>query len=64
MQTTAREKFFNYLRMTSKLFKALLALIGLRIYKTRACRIEKRELFSSSKLSNSQPSTIAVIQST
>ena len=26
MQTTDREKFFNYFRMTSKLFKELLAL--------------------------------------
>jgi len=41
MQTTDREKFFNYFRMTSVLFEELLALVELHIYKTRICRIEK-----------------------
>ena len=41
MQTTDHEKFFNYFRMTSELFEELLALVGLRIYKTRVCPIEK-----------------------
>ena len=41
MQTTNREKFFNYFRMILKLFEELLAFVGLRICKTRIRRIKK-----------------------
>ena len=41
MQTIDREKFFNYFRMTSELFEELLALVELRIYKTRVYRKNK-----------------------
>lgn len=39
MQTTDREKFFNYFRMTPELFEELLTLIGPRIEKQELCRI-------------------------
>lgn len=39
MQTTDREKFFNYFRMTPKLFEELLTLIGPQIEKQELCRI-------------------------
>jgi len=41
MQAIDREKFFNYFRMTSELFEELLALVELRIYKTRVYRKNK-----------------------
>lgn len=39
MQTTDREKFFNYFRMTPELFEELLTLVGPRIEKQELCRI-------------------------
>jgi len=39
MQTTDRQKFFNYFRMTPELFEKLLTLIGSRVQKKKICRI-------------------------
>jgi len=39
MQTTDREKFFNYFRMSPQLFEELLALVGPRIEKQELCRV-------------------------
>jgi len=39
MQTTNREKFFNYFRMSPQLFEELLALVGPRIEKQELCRV-------------------------
>ena len=39
MQTTDREKYFNYFRMSPELFEELLTLVGPRIQKKQVCRI-------------------------
>ncbi|KYQ46677.1 hypothetical protein ALC60_01018 [Trachymyrmex zeteki] len=39
MQTTDREKFFNYFRMTPELFEELLSLVGPLIEKQELCRV-------------------------